>query len=153
MAGAVDTDRLVQFPWGLLAYKVAGAAAQRGDSLDEVVRLTELACARTWTVGVGLSPTVLPAEGVPTFELPDGEMEIGIGIHGEPGSERGPLRARRSDRAASPGYPRPVGRRARRCRPHREVRHRAVRRARRPEAYAPTVIIEPDSDREAHCGG
>jgi dihydroxyacetone kinase len=76
----------------LLAYKVAGAAAQRGDSLDEVVRLTELACARTWTVGVGLSPTILPAAGQPTFELPDGEMEIGIGIHGEPGSERGPLR-------------------------------------------------------------
>jgi dihydroxyacetone kinase len=76
----------------LLAYKVAGAAAQRGDSLDEVARLTELACAQTWTVGVGLSPTILPAAGVPTFELADGEMEIGIGIHGEPGSERGPLR-------------------------------------------------------------
>lgn len=40
---------------------------------------------------MGLAPTVLPAAGKPTFELPEGEMEIGIGIHGEPGTHRGPL--------------------------------------------------------------
>ena len=42
-------------------------------------------------MGVGLSPTILPAAGKPTFTLPDGEMEIGIGIHGEPGTHRGKL--------------------------------------------------------------
>jgi phosphoenolpyruvate---glycerone phosphotransferase subunit DhaK len=75
----------------ILAYKCAGAAAERGDSLEEVARLAALASENARTVGVGLSPTILPAAGLPTFELPDGEMEIGIGIHGERGSERGPL--------------------------------------------------------------
>ena len=42
-------------------------------------------------MGVGLSPTILPTTASPSFELPDGEMEIGIGIHGEPGIHRGPL--------------------------------------------------------------
>jgi dihydroxyacetone kinase-like protein len=75
----------------VLAYKCAGAAAERGDSLSDVARLARLANDSTRTVGVGLSPTILPAAGQPTFELPDGEMEIGIGIHGEPGRRRGPL--------------------------------------------------------------
>jgi phosphoenolpyruvate---glycerone phosphotransferase subunit DhaK len=75
----------------VLAYKCAGAAAERGDSLAEVTRLATLAAENVRTVGVGLSPTILPAAGLPTFELPDGEMEIGIGIHGEPGRERGTL--------------------------------------------------------------
>jgi len=75
----------------VLVWKCAGAAAERGYSLDEVTRIAGLAGERTRSVGVGLSPTILPAAGKPTFELPDGEMEIGIGIHGEPGSHRGPL--------------------------------------------------------------
>ncbi|MGZ4388629.1 MAG: dihydroxyacetone kinase subunit DhaK [Gaiellaceae bacterium] len=73
------------------AYKCAGAAAERGDSLDEVVDAAAAAVAGTRTMGVGLSPTILPAAGKPTFELGEGEMEIGIGIHGEPGVHRGPL--------------------------------------------------------------
>jgi phosphoenolpyruvate---glycerone phosphotransferase subunit DhaK len=73
------------------AYKCAGAAAERGDSLDEVVDAAQTAVDATRTMGVGLSPTILPAAGKPTFELDDGEMEIGIGIHGEPGVHRGPL--------------------------------------------------------------
>jgi dihydroxyacetone kinase len=73
------------------AYKCAGAAAERGDSLDEVADAATAAVANTRTMGVGLSPTILPAAGKPTFELEDGEMEIGIGIHGEPGVHRGPL--------------------------------------------------------------
>jgi dihydroxyacetone kinase len=73
------------------AYKCAGAAAERGDSLDEVAGAATAAVANTRTMGVGLSPTILPAAGKPTFELEDGEMEIGIGIHGEPGVHRGPL--------------------------------------------------------------
>lgn len=75
----------------VLAYKCAGAAAERGDDLDEVARMAMKAVAATRTAGVGLSPTILPAAGKPTFELSDGEMEIGIGIHGEPGVHRGPL--------------------------------------------------------------
>lgn len=75
----------------VLAYKCAGAAAERGDSLADVAALAQRTVDRTRTVGVGLSPTILPAAGKPTFVLPEGEMEIGIGIHGEPGNHRGPL--------------------------------------------------------------
>ncbi|MBT2793278.1 dihydroxyacetone kinase subunit DhaK [Paraburkholderia strydomiana] len=75
----------------LFAFKCAGAAAERGDSLDEVARICGKANANCRTMGVGLSPTILPAAGKPTFTLPEGEMEIGIGIHGEPGTHRGNL--------------------------------------------------------------
>lgn len=75
----------------VLAYKCAGAAAERGDDLKQVTAIAEAAAAACRSVGVGLSPSILPAAGKPTFELPDGEMEIGIGIHGEPGSHRGRL--------------------------------------------------------------
>ncbi|MEA5155034.1 dihydroxyacetone kinase family protein [Raineyella sp.] len=73
------------------AYKVAGAAAERGDDLAAVTRVAQSACDATRTMGVGLSPTILPAAGEPTFDLPAGQMEVGIGIHGEPGHHRGPL--------------------------------------------------------------
>ena len=82
----------------VLTYKCAGAAAERGDSLEEVTRLAEAASRACRSVGVGLSPSILPAAGKPTFELPAGEMEIGIGIHGEPGAHRGPLES--ADRIA-----------------------------------------------------
>ncbi|PKQ31204.1 MAG: dihydroxyacetone kinase [Actinobacteria bacterium HGW-Actinobacteria-2] len=75
----------------VFAYKVAGAAAARGASLAEVTEVARRATAATGTAGVGLSPTILPAAGKPTFTLAEGEMEIGIGIHGEPGRQRGPL--------------------------------------------------------------
>ncbi|MDT4934806.1 MAG: phosphoenolpyruvate---glycerone phosphotransferase subunit DhaK [Pseudonocardiales bacterium] len=88
-AGRADTRRGVAGM--VVAYKCAGAAAERGDTLEEVARIAEKAVAATRTAGVGLSPTILPAAGKPTFELADGEMEIGIGIHGEPGVHRGPL--------------------------------------------------------------
>lgn len=75
----------------VFAYKCAGAAAARGDDLDAVAGIARRCVSRTGTAGVGLSPTVLPTTGRPSFDLPDGEMEIGIGIHGEPGVRRGPL--------------------------------------------------------------
>jgi dihydroxyacetone kinase-like protein len=75
----------------VFAFKCGGAAAERGDSLEEVARITAKANKQCRTMGVGLSPTILPAAGKPTFTLPDGEMEIGIGIHGEPGTHRGKL--------------------------------------------------------------
>lgn len=75
----------------VFAYKAAGAAAERGDSLEEVAAIAEDVVEHTATIGIGLAPTILPTTGKPSFELPEGEMEIGIGIHGEPGSRRGPL--------------------------------------------------------------
>ena len=75
----------------LFAYKGAGAASERGDSLEEVAAVAEDIVEHTATMGIGLAPTIMPTTGQPSFELPDGEMEIGIGIHGEPGTRRGPL--------------------------------------------------------------
>lgn len=75
----------------IFAYKAAGAAAERGESLEEVAAVAEDIVDNTATMGIGLSPTILPTTGSLSFELPDGEMEIGIGIHGEPGIHRGPL--------------------------------------------------------------
>lgn len=72
-------------------FKIAGAAAERGDDLDQVADIAERVVANTRTMGVGISPTILPAAGQPTFELEDGEMEVGVGIHGEPGIHRGRL--------------------------------------------------------------
>jgi dihydroxyacetone kinase-like protein len=73
------------------AYKCAGAAAERGDDLAGVTAAAQAAVDATRTMGIGLSPTILPTVGKPTFELDEGEMEVGIGIHGEPGIHRGPL--------------------------------------------------------------
>ncbi|WP_345752168.1 dihydroxyacetone kinase subunit DhaK [Microbacterium rhizophilus] len=75
----------------IFAYKAAGAAAERGDTLEQVATIAEDVVEHTATMGIGLAPTILPTTGQPSFELPDGEMEIGIGIHGEPGTRRGPL--------------------------------------------------------------
>jgi dihydroxyacetone kinase-like protein len=72
-------------------YKVAGAKAREGASLNEIVATTQRAAAGLRSMGVALSPCTIPAAGHPTFELPDGQMEIGMGIHGEPGVRRGTL--------------------------------------------------------------
>ncbi len=75
------------------AYKVAGACAAAGGSLADVKAAAEKAVANTRSMGVALAPCTLPTVGRPTFDLPAGQMEIGMGIHGEPGVERGPLRS------------------------------------------------------------
>jgi phosphoenolpyruvate---glycerone phosphotransferase subunit DhaK len=72
-------------------YKVAGARAAEGASLDEVTDATRHAAANVRSMGVALAPCIVPAAGRPTFEVPEGEMEIGMGIHGEPGVRRGLL--------------------------------------------------------------
>ncbi len=66
-------------------YKIAGAAAARGLPLHEVGRLANLAGAATKTLGVALSPCIIPEVGSPAFSVAEDEMEIGMGIHGEPG--------------------------------------------------------------------
>lgn len=68
--------------------KLAGAAAEKGLSLDEVVRVTEKAVAGSRSLGVALSSCTLPATGREIFDLPDDKMEVGMGLHGEPGMER-----------------------------------------------------------------
>jgi dihydroxyacetone kinase-like protein len=73
------------------AYKCAGAAAEQGRPLKDVAATAQAAVTNTRSMGVGLSPTILPAAGKPTFELGPDEMEIGIGIHGERGGRRGRL--------------------------------------------------------------
>ena len=75
----------------IIVFKCAGAAAQRGLALDEVERIAMKANAQTRSMGVALSACEVPGAGRPTFELPEGEMEIGMGVHGEPGVRRGPL--------------------------------------------------------------
>jgi dihydroxyacetone kinase-like protein len=77
----------------LFAFKAAGAAAERGDSLEQVAAVAEDIIDNTATMGIGLSPTILPTTGKPSFELGEGEMEVGIGIHGEPGFHRGALQS------------------------------------------------------------
>ena len=72
----------------VFAFKAAGAKADMGGSLDEVVAAAEKALANTRTMGVALSPCTVPLAGKPTFTIGDDEMEIGMGIHGEPGMKR-----------------------------------------------------------------
>ena len=73
-------------------FKMAGAAADRGMSLDEVERIARKANEHTLTMGVGLSACSLPQTRKPNFELGPEDMEIGLGIHGEPGVKRGPIK-------------------------------------------------------------
>lgn len=73
-------------------FKIAGAAADEMLSLNEVERIARHANDRTYTMGVALSPCSLPQTRTPNFRLGEDEMEIGMGIHGEPGIERGPLK-------------------------------------------------------------
>jgi dihydroxyacetone kinase-like protein len=75
----------------VIAEKMGGAAAERGDSLDEVVSVIKQVNARGRSFGIALSSCIPPASGNPIFDLPEGEMEVGIGIHGEPGRRRAPL--------------------------------------------------------------
>ena len=71
----------------VFAYKVAGAAAQRGYDLEKLVSVTEKALDNIRTMGIALSPCIVPEVGKPTFSIKDDEMEIGMGIHGEVGIE------------------------------------------------------------------
>ncbi len=75
----------------VFAFKTAGAKADQGGSLDEVEAVAKKTLANTRTMGVALGPCILPAVGKPGFTIGEGEMELGMGIHGEPGVRRGKL--------------------------------------------------------------
>jgi dihydroxyacetone kinase-like protein len=72
----------------VLAEKICGAAAERGDNLKAVADLCRKVNANGRAMGMALTSCPVPAAGKPTFEIGDDEMEIGIGIHGEPGRTR-----------------------------------------------------------------
>ncbi|WP_449621084.1 dihydroxyacetone kinase subunit DhaK [Robertmurraya sp. Marseille-Q9965] len=72
----------------IFVHKIAGAKAQAGGSLQEVKAIAEKVVANVRSMGMALSPCTVPAAGKPSFELAENEMEVGMGIHGEPGTER-----------------------------------------------------------------
>ena len=72
----------------LFVEKIAGALAEEGAPLDVVAGLARRVNAASRSFGVALTAVTTPAKGEPTFDLPPGELELGIGIHGEPGRER-----------------------------------------------------------------
>ena len=74
-----------------LAEKIAGAAAERGDAVGAVAAIARKVNERARSFGVALSSCTPPGSGKPIFDLPEGEMELGIGIHGEPGRRRAAL--------------------------------------------------------------
>ncbi|MBI9109007.1 MAG: dihydroxyacetone kinase subunit DhaK [Spirochaetales bacterium] len=73
-------------------FKIAGACADDMASLEDVKRVADKVCANVRTMGVALSPCIVPEVGKPSFTIAEGQMEIGMGIHGEPGIEKGPLK-------------------------------------------------------------
>lgn len=76
----------------VLLEKIVGAAAEAGQSLAALQALAETVSARGRSIGVALTSCTVPAVGRPTFALPEDQMELGIGIHGEPGRQRLPLK-------------------------------------------------------------
>ena len=75
----------------VLLEKIAGAAAEEGRSLANVADIARKVNANGRSMGIALTSCTVPANGKPTFDLDEAEMEIGVGIHGEPGRHRGPL--------------------------------------------------------------
>jgi phosphoenolpyruvate---glycerone phosphotransferase subunit DhaK len=76
----------------IYAYKIAGAAAEAGQNLENVARIAQKAVDRTRTIGVALSSCQVPGAAAPNFRIADDEIEMGMGIHGEPGIWRGKLK-------------------------------------------------------------
>jgi dihydroxyacetone kinase-like protein len=75
----------------IFAFKTAGAAADTGSSLDDVERIAAHTADRTRSIGVALSPCLIPGAAAPGFSVAEGQMELGMGIHGEPGVEKRPI--------------------------------------------------------------
>jgi len=73
------------------AFKTAGAAAEAGQDLNAVTAVAQKTADACRSIGVALGPCTVPQAGKPTFQIADDEMEIGMGIHGEPGMRRGKL--------------------------------------------------------------
>ena len=76
----------------ILMWKIGGARAEKSGTLEEVIASAQKAINNTRSMGVGLSPCIIPAVGKPNFTLGENEMEVGIGHHGEPGIEKMDIR-------------------------------------------------------------
>lgn len=77
----------------VLLHKIAGAKAETGATLEEVKAVAEKVIANVRSMGMALTPCIVPAAGKPNFTLAENEMEIGMGIHGEPGTHREELKS------------------------------------------------------------
>ncbi len=91
LAGSVEHAGRRGLAGTILVHKVTGAAAEAGLPLADVAAIARAAAGAVRTMGVALSPCTVPAAGRPTFTLGENEIELGLGIHGEPGVRRGPL--------------------------------------------------------------
>ena len=76
----------------IFVHKIAGAKAEEGAELEAVQAVAQKVVANVRTMGMAIKPCTVPAAGKPGFELSDDELEVGIGIHGEPGTHREPLK-------------------------------------------------------------
>lgn len=76
----------------VFVHKIAGAKAESGADIDAVQEVAQKVVDNVRTMGMAVKPCIVPAAGKPGFELSDDEMEVGIGIHGEPGTHREPLK-------------------------------------------------------------
>ena len=76
----------------IFVHKIAGAKAEEGADLDAVQAIAQKVINNVRTMGMAIRPCTVPAAGKPGFELSDDEMEVGIGIHGEPGTHREPIK-------------------------------------------------------------
>jgi dihydroxyacetone kinase-like protein len=74
------------------AFKIAGAKAEEMADLEEVTRVAQKAADACHSIGMALTPCTVPMAGRPTFDIPDGQMEMGMGIHGEPGIYKSPIK-------------------------------------------------------------
>jgi dihydroxyacetone kinase len=90
-ASLAERDRRRGIAGDVFVFKVAGASADRGDDLAGVERMARRANDACASIGVALSACEVPGSGRPTFEIGPDEIEIGMGVHGEPGIERGVL--------------------------------------------------------------
>ena len=86
-ASADQLDKRRGVAGEILMWKVGGAKAALGGSLDEVIAAAQKAIDNTRSMGIGLSPCTIPEVGHPNFKIEEGKMEVGIGHHGEPGLE------------------------------------------------------------------
>ena len=91
-AGAKEQEKRRGVAGMVYAFKIAGAKAEEMADLDEVTRVAQKAAATCRSIGMALTPCTVPAAGKPTFEIGENEMEMGIGLHGEPGVWRGELK-------------------------------------------------------------
>uniref|UniRef100_UPI000AAD78A9 dihydroxyacetone kinase subunit DhaK n=1 Tax=Aureimonas sp. AU40 TaxID=1637747 RepID=UPI000AAD78A9 len=91
LRGTVPKERRRGIAGTVLIHKIAGAAAERGDDLETVAALANEAAADLGSMGLALESCTVPAAGKAGFTLGEDEIELGLGIHGEPGVRRAPL--------------------------------------------------------------